>query len=271
MLIKFIKTDCETNLLHYKKSLGQNFLIDKNISIKIVKLINNFEKKNIIEIGPGTGALTEIIFNKKPKRLILIEKDKSLYEKLFTKYKNNKSITIYNEDALNFNYAKIDKPKSIIANLPYNISIKLIINWMKNITEFNEIVVMIQKEVAQKMNYKNTNKMNRLNILTAIYSNFNIEFNVSNNVFFPKPKITSSVIKLTPKKKLNYDFSKLENFTRLIFRYKRKKLLNVIPKEKLVILKLKNNSFNFSNILNSRAEDLSLEKIIILFKAISQI
>ena len=89
---------------------------------------------------------------------------------------------------MKFNFKKINKPKSIIANLPYNISIKLIINWLKDMTDYNEIVVMIQKEVAQKMNYKKTNKMNRLNVLIAITSNFKIEFNVSKNVFFSKTK-----------------------------------------------------------------------------------
>ena len=256
---------------HPKKSLGQNFLIDKNISNKIVKLVNNFEKKNIIEIGPGTGALTEIIYKKEPKKLILIEKDKFLYNRLIKKYKNNKSIEIYNLDALKFDFSKINKPKSIIANLPYNISIKLIINWIKNISDFDEIVVMIQKEVAQKMIYKKTNKMNRLNVLTAITSNFKIEFNVSKNVFFPKPKVDSSVIKLTHKNRQNYNFLKLENFTRILFRYKRKKLHNVLPSEIFNILKLKKNSFNLNDILNSRAEDLTLDNIIIIFKAFSQI
>ena len=254
-----------------KKSLGQNFLIDKNISNKILKLINNFENKNIIEIGPGTGALTEIIINKKPKKLILIEKDKYLFDILFAKYKKNKSIKIYNEDALNFNFTRIKKPKSIIANLPYNISIKLIINWLKHISDFKEIVVMVQKEVAQKMNYKNTSKMNRLNVLTSITSNFNIEFNVSRNVFFPKPKVDSSVIKFSQKNKINYDFTKLENFTRLLFRYKRKKINNVLPKEIINILKQKNKLFDIKDILNSRAEDLTLEIIINVFKEFSKI
>ena len=258
-------------MLRPKKSLGQNFLIDKNISNKIIKLINNFENKNIIEVGPGTGTLTEIITKKNPKKLILIEKDKFLYEKLFTKYSNNQSIKVYNQDALKFDYNCINKPKSIIANLPYNISIKLIINWLKNITDFNEIVVMIQKEVAKKMNYNNTNKMNRLNVLTALTSNFKIEFDVSRNVFYPKPKVTSSVIKITPKNKMNLNLSKLEDFTRILFQHKRKKLLNVIPKEMINLLKLKNNSYDFNNFLNSRAEDLTLDKIIILFKSFSQI
>ena len=130
---------------------------------------------------------------------------------------------------------------------------------------------MIQKEVAQKMIYKKTNKMNRLNVLTAITSNFKIEFNVSKNVFFPKPKVDSSVIKLTHKNRQNYNFLKLENFTRILFRYKRKKLNNVLPSEIFNILKLKKNSFNLNDIQNSRAEDLTLDNIIIIFKAFSQI
>ena len=249
-----------------KKSLGQNFLIDKNISKKILKLVNNYENKNIIEIGPGTGALTEQIINKKPKKLILIEKDKMLFNKLVTKYKNFSSIEIYNEDALKYDLTKIKKPKSIIANLPYNISIKLLINWLKIISDFNEIVVMIQKEVAQKMNYNINNKLNRLNFLTSISSNYKIEFNVSKNVFFPRPKVDSSVIKLSKKNNFKFDFSKLENFTRIFFRNKRKKIKNVLPKEIINFLKQKNKSYDINEILNSRAEDLKLETITNLFK-----
>ena len=267
MLKKYIKIERDKNLSRPKKSLGQNFLIDKNISNKIVKLINNYENKNIIEIGPGKGALTKIIYKQKPKKLILIEKDKLLFNELYLNYKNNNLFEIYNEDALKFNYTKINKPKSIIANLPYNISIKLIINWLKNITDFNEIIVMIQKEVAKKMNYKNTSKMNRLNIITALTSNFQIEFDVSKNVFFPKPKVISSVIKISPKKnKIKYDFVKLENFTKMLFRYKRKKIHNVLPKKMLKIIKMKKDLINIDNILNARAEDLSLKNIIFLFK-----
>ena len=257
--------------MYPKKSLGQNFLIDKNISKKILKLVNNFENKNIIEIGPGTGALTDHIINKKPKKLILIEKDKMLFNKLLTKYKNFKSIEIYNEDALKYDLTKIKKPKSIIANLPYNISIKLLISWLKKISDFNEIVVMIQKEVAQKMNYNINNKLNRLNVLTSISCNYKIEFHVSKNVFFPKPKVDSSVIKLSQKNNIKFDFAKLENFTRLFFRKKRKKIKNVLPTEIIYILKQKNISYDFDEILNSRTEDLKLEIITNLFKEFSKI
>ena len=256
---------------HFKKSLGQNFLIDKNISKKIIKLINNYEKKNIIEVGPGKGALTDFILKKNPKKLLLIEKDKFLYKEILNKYKKYNTIETFNCDALDFNYKKIDKPKSIIANLPYNISIKLIVNWIQDLSDFNEIVVMIQKEVAQKMDYKKQTKMNRLNILTALTSNYKIEFDVSKNVFFPKPKVDSAVIKLTPKNKYNFEFSKLEIFTKMIFKYKRKKIHNVIPKEILQKLINYNNLKINNKILNSRAEDLTTNEIFDLFKEFSRI
>ena len=115
------------------------------------------------------------------------------------------------------------------------------------------------KEVAEKMNYSKTNKMNRLNVLTSICCDYKIEFNVSNNVFIPKPKVFSSVIKIKPKKKINFDFYKLENFTRTIFKKKRKKLSNVLPKEMLIFFKLK------KEILNKRAEDLTMDEIFFLF------
>ena len=160
-----------------KKSLGQNFLIDKNIAKKTVNLANNICEKNIIEVGPGKGALTDEIIIKNPKNIILIEKDKLLYEFLLNKYKNIKNIKVINHDALTYNYKIIPKPKTIISNLPYNISIKLIFSWLKTLSEFNEIIVMMQKEVAQKMQYKNIKKRNRLNVITELSSNFNIEFN----------------------------------------------------------------------------------------------
>jgi len=125
---------------------------------------------------------------------------------------------------------------------------------------------MIQKEVATKMNYTNSKKRNRLNVLTQITSNFKIEFNVSRNVFFPKPKVTSSVIKIKPNNKINFNFSNFENFTRVLFHNKRKKIINVLPKSKLNLLKKKYNSYDFKTILQSRAEDLSIDKIISLFK-----
>ena len=118
---------------------------------------------------------------------------------------------------------------------------------------------MIQKEVADKMNYINKIKKNRLNLFIEVTSKYNIEFNVSNNVFFPKPKINSSVISITPKKNIKIDLNKFESFTREIFQYKRKKLSTV--------LKLKRKKINLNNpsIYEKRAEDLKSSELMNVF------
>ena len=241
-----------------KKSLGQNFLIDKNIAKKIVN-ITSINNQCIIEIGPGTGFLTDEIIKKKPKKLYLIEKDKSLYLYLKKKYYDYKNIEIINDDALNFNLQHIKQRKKIISNLPYNISIKLIINWLKIECKVQKMILMIQKEVADKMNYVNKIKKNRLNLFIEVASRYNIEFNVSNNVFFPKPKINSSVITIIPKNNLKIDLNKFESFTREIFQYKRKKLSTVLK------LKEKKISLSNSDIYEKRAEDLILSELISVF------
>jgi len=241
-----------------KKSLGQNFLIDKNIAKKIVNL-TSIDNQHIIEIGPGTGFLTDEIIKKKPKKLYLVEKDKSLYIYLKKKYYDYKNIEIINDDALNFNLQYIKEKKKIISNLPYNISIKLIINWLKIECELQKMILMIQKEVADKMNYVNKIKKNRLNLFIEVASSYNIEFNVSNNVFFPKPKINSSVITITPKNNLKIDLNKFESFTREIFQYKRKKLSTVLK------LKEKKISLSLSDIYEKRAEDLTLSELMSVF------
>ena len=192
-----------------KKSLGQNFLIDKNISKKIVNLIN-IKNKTIIEVGPGTGSLTDQIINKNPKKLIIIEKDLYLFFKLKEKYSNFKNLEVINHDALKYNYKENLNAKTIISNLPYNISIKLIIKWLKMKNHFTEFILMIQKEVAKKMNYNNNLKKNRLNCFIENTSDvFNIEFHVSRNVFFPKPKIDSSVIRIIPKNNIKIDLEQI--------------------------------------------------------------
>ena len=241
-----------------KKSLGQNFLIDKNIAKKIVNL-TSIDNQHIIEIGPGTGFLTDEIIKKKPKKLYLIEKDKYLYLYLKKKYYNCENIEIINDDALNFNLQYIKERKKIISNLPYNISIKLIINWLKLECKIQKMILMIQKEVADKMNYVNKIKKNRLNLFIEVASRYNIEFDVSNNVFFPKPKVNSSVITIIPKNNLKIDLNKFESFTREIFQYKRKKLSTVLK------LKEKEISLSLSDIYEKRAEDLILSELMSVF------
>jgi Dimethyladenosine transferase (rRNA methylation) len=160
-------------MIEAKKSLGQNFLIDKNIIKKITDQ-TNIQNENIVEIGPGLGNLTDFIITKKPKNLILIEKDLKLFNYLKKKYKNQKIIKIVNIDALKYNFSKLDNVK-IISNLPYNLSTKIIIKLIFYNKNIKHIVCMIQKELAEKFDY-NKNKMNKYKFIIKFCSSYKMLF-----------------------------------------------------------------------------------------------
>ncbi len=212
-------------MLRPKKSLGQNFLIDKNIINKIINL-KNIKNRNILEIGPGCGSLTERILEKKPKSLTLIEKDYKLYEVLKKKYQNNNKVRLFNLDILKIDLEKIINVKSIIfGNLPYNISSQILVklikfkNWPP---KFTDLVLMFQKEVAEKIA---GTTFGRLSIITNYRLKLLNKFNVSPNCFYPKPKITSSVLHLSPIRKEIYKINNLDNLemiTNIFFSNKRK-------------------------------------------------
>ncbi len=238
-------------MLKPKKSLSQNFLIDKNIANKIISNIT-IANKNIIEIGPGYGMLTDLIIQNKPKNLIIIEKDNVIYEKLKKKYLNLNYVQIYNGDALNFNYENYKNYK-IISNLPYNISTRLILKFYEKSNFINEILVMLQKEVALKFNYELI-KNNKYKFLTYIYTKFKICFFISPNVFYPKPRVDSCVVKFIIKKN-NYDWIKLNNFINVIFNQKRK----------IILRKLNIRNKSLDQIMNKRVEDLTNNEILKIY------
>ncbi len=245
-------------MINPKKSLGQNFLLDKNLRTKIISTIK-IKNQNIIEIGPGTGQLTDEIIKNKPNKLILIEKDSNLYLELCKKYNNTKNITIINQDVLFFNFEKF-KNVTIISNLPYNISTKIIIRLLINYKDnINYMIFMVQKEVAEKMSYDLTSKINKYSFLIEALCDYKILFKVSNKVFFPRPKVQSCIIKLKPHKNTINTFDLL-NFRNQIFKNKRKLLTNVIKIDKL------NN--NYENLINKRVESLSFKNLLKLFNSI---
>ena len=173
-----------------KKSLGQNYLIDSNIIRKITSLVTIYNK-NILEIGPGKGALTEEILKYKPKSLILVEKDNILSKELKLKYQNNNKIKIYNKDILKLNIEEKIKNNSIVfGNLPYNISSQILvkmIKFKKIPVKYTALIFMFQKEMAERIDGKfNTSKYGRLAILTNYKLEIMSKFNVSPNCFFPK-------------------------------------------------------------------------------------
>jgi 16S rRNA (adenine1518-N6/adenine1519-N6)-dimethyltransferase len=220
-----------------KKSLGQNFLIDRNIIRKIINLIN-IKNKNIIEIGPGKGALTEEILKKNPKSLKLIEKDNNLSNQLNIKFFKKKKITIYNTDILKFNLEKVVSKNSIIfGNLPYNISSQILVKMIKFKKwppKYTDLIFMFQKELGEKIigKYLSPN-YSRLSILSSFRLDPINKFQVSAHCFFPKPKVTSIVIHFKVKNQKLFKIKKinnLEKITNIFFSNKRKMINKSIKK-----------------------------------------
>ena len=189
-------------IIKTKKSLGQNFLIDRNILTKIVDTIN-IEKKTILEIGPGSGNLTSYILKKKPKKVYVIEKDNNLSVLLNEKFKDQ--IIIINNDVLKIFEEKITNEKlTVFGNLPYNISTEILSKWIVNLKKdfwFDYLVLMFQKEVADRIIAKpNTSKYGRLSILSNWKLDIKKIMDIKPDSFLPKPKVDSSLLLFTPKK-----------------------------------------------------------------------
>ena len=220
-----------------KKSLGQNFLIDKNIIRKIINL-TEIRNRNVIEIGPGKGALTDEILKKKPKSLKIIEKDNQLYKFLKKKYFKNKIITIFNKDILKFNLEKVSEKNSILfGNLPYNISSQILVKIIKfknSPHKFSNIIFMFQKELGEKIISKfPSSHYGRLSILTNYKLDIISKFFISPNCFFPRPKVNSMIIHFKPKSNIQYKIKKIENLekiTNILFSNKRKMINKSLKK-----------------------------------------
>jgi len=232
-----------------KKSLSQNFLKDKNISRKIIEQ-TQVKGNHILEIGPGYGFLTDSILEKNPKKVYLIEKDYNLKKILIKKYKNNKKVSIIGNDILLTNLNEF-KNIIIISNLPYNISSKIILYLFSYKKNIYEMIFMIQKEMALKFDYK-LPKMNKYKFLTRVVSDYTRCFDVSSKVFFPRPKVNSTIVKFKFNKK-NIDLNKAINFSNTIFKNVRKKIYN----------NLEVNVDN--NLLNKRVNQLNIEELIYIY------
>ena len=243
-----------------KKSLGQNFLIDKNITYKIINLLN-LSNKNIIEVGPGRGALTSEILKRKPKSIILIEKDKDLAKNLANNYINNKKIIILKKYFLKFDLNSLKSKFIIIGNLPYNISSQILLKIIREdnfAQKFNDLIFMFQKELGERIIGKFQSKnYGRLSIVSNYKLNVINKFLVSPNCFFPKPKVNSMVIHFKPKKRKNkiQNFKNLEKITQILFS-NRRKMINKNLKKILTERKIK----QIPNLkINHRPENLSPE------------
>ena len=215
-------------MIKAKKSLGQNFLIDKNILEKITNT-TNIKNKIVLEIGPGTGNLTKYILKKNPKKLFVIEKDGDLVFNLQNKFKNQ--ISIINDDILKVDETTLFKDKAIVfGNLPYNISTEILNKWIINLKDnfwFECLVLMFQKEVADRIIAEfNTSNYGRLSIISNWKLNIKKICDIKPTAFTPRPKVDSSLLFFYPKKnyvKINNP-NNLEKLTRIFFNQRRKML-----------------------------------------------
>ena len=211
-----------------KKSLGQNFLIDREVLEKIVS-ITDITNKEVLEIGPGSGNLTTYILKKKPKKLYVVEKDDDLA--ILLKEKFDTEIEIINDDILKVSESNISEQKlSVFGNLPYNISTEILSKWILNIGSnfwFDSLVLMFQKEVADRIisEFNNSN-YGRLSILSSWKLNVKKILDIKPQSFSPRPKIDSSLLLFTPKENFFElkDPKNLEKITRIFFRQRRKML-----------------------------------------------
>ena len=208
-----------------KKSLGQNFLIDKNIIDKIIKASEISPSDEILEVGPGTGNLTKSIIFQKPKKIYVIEKDENLANSLEKQYLNK--IIMINKDILKVPCEFYSEKKFLIlGNLPYNISTKILSDWCLNKKlNVSKMILMFQKEVAERILANvNSKEYSRITILSKWRFDVKKVTDVKPTSFFPKPKVQSTVLKFVPKKTFHEinDPKNLEKVTKIFFSQRRK-------------------------------------------------
>lgn len=248
------------NKFKFKRKFGQNFITNSSITKKIAQCINAPEKSTIIEVGPGSGSLTKALLAVNPIHLIAIEIDKSLIPQL-KDLNNNRVLQIINNDALKIIEENFTTKKfKIVANLPYNIGVLLVIKWLKKINLIDEIIIMLQREVANRITAKTSSKSyGRLSVLAQNLCSCKKLFDVNPENFYPRPRVISSVIKMTPKKTLlsTESIEKLEKTCKLMFNYRRKKiktnLKNIFPGIETILIESKIDP-------DARAETLSVEE-----------
>ena len=249
-----------------KRSLGQNFIHNEEFLHKLSKKIISDYNTDIIEIGPGTGSLTNYLNKKQFNNLFLIEKDIELSKILNERYKNKKNVRILNQDALTFDLSNVSKNKEIIivGNLPFNISSQLLIKWIsfdKWPPFYNKMYLMFQKELGKRINSQINNKSyGRLSVLTQSRCDVKELILAPSHIFKPKPKVDGIVLEFTPiELYMDVDLKKLNIILKTAFENRRKKIKNSLSDYKLYF-------DNWEIEKNLRPENLEVKKYCSLAK-----
>lgn len=279
-LSKITKNILNQHGITLNKNLGQNYLIDKNKRDQIINFGNVDKKDVVLEIGSGIGTLT-IELAKKAKRVIAIEQDEKICKILAKRLKDEKidNVELINDDALKVDFPKFNK---IISNLPYQISSPITFKFLKY--DFDLAILMYQKEFADRMNGEVGSK-NYSRLSAMLYFKCDVETltDVSSESFIPKPKIDSTVVRLTPKDNIitDIDFKTYSNFTKALFQHRNKKIRNALIDSRHIIsnidkktLKKRLNdieSDELNEYLSRRVITLTPEEILYISKELNPI
>ena len=238
-----LRATVDAHDLMAKKALGQNFLLDQNITDKIISLSLSVQGKEdfvggfVFEVGPGPGGLTRSILKKDPEKLTVIEMDDrciAIMQEI--KDKVGDKLEIVNGDAMAQDFVSLaPQPRHIVSNLPYNISVPLLIGWLKEIESYQSLTLMFQKEVAERiMAPIRTKDYGRVSILAQLLCKVDKLFDINPNCFTPAPKIWSTVLVFRPLHSglTSDEIKKIEQVTNVAFSQRRKMIrhsLKTIP------------------------------------------
>lgn len=243
-----------------KKGLSQNFLIDPNITRKIVQTADIQPGDKVLEIGPGPGALTAMLLEA-GAHVVCIEKDNLLAKELLRFQTADQRLTVFHEDVLEFPFSRLNGPLKVVANLPYHITTPIIERVFSNPALFTSLTIMVQKEVADRMGAQaNTKDFGSLSLFVAFHAAKIASFKVPSSCFYPRPNVDSAVIRLDLQQPPQVDSTALFSLIRRAFQQRRKMISTSLGAHMKEALK----SIGVNP--DSRPENLSLSQWIELTK-----
>ena len=247
-----------------KKSLGQNFIIDLEVLDRISEIAELTRNDEVLEIGAGLGTLTAFLAER-AKRVVAIEKDNRLFEKLRTSFHHLPNLELVQGDVLKINFRELftGNKMKVVSNLPYSISSPILIKLLENRDIFSLLVIMIQREVGERITASPGGRdYGSITVLLQTFFDISIELTVPPEAFWPKPKVDSVILNLNPLRSPRIEISDIELFKKIVrasFSSRRKILANslrsLIPKEKVEEI-LKSAEIDRKR----RAETLSIEE-----------
>ena len=255
------------SLIKPKKRLGQNFLIDQNIAKKIIRLIQGQLADQVLEIGPGVGALTEPML-KEQYRVRAIEIDQDLINLLQSRLNKYPQIELINQDAMKYNYENLGGPLWIlVSNLPYNIGTRLLVKLIMEVPVIHRYVVMVQREVAERLTAVTGNKAyGALSVVSHLFTKPKIQFDIHPNSFIPRPKVTSTVVSLQRENITDLKERILAfNLAKIAFQQRRKTIKKSLGNEIINFDKLSDIGINEK----CRAEELNPQQYLLIANMVS--